>query len=105
MKRINTQQEFRDLAYELGVRPDWHEPDEQKVTVEVHGTEDFDNAGFWPAKYGYSDGTTEAHIIFKQDGQPVATVNLATLCSWASAPMSDECIYGCGDSAHPCLDD
>lgn len=86
MKRINTRTELTELAKELGVRPDWHEPDEQKVTAKVtakvHGTM-FDNAGFWPA--GQLTSTNlEQHVIIKQDGKPVAAVNLATLFAWAT---------------------
>lgn len=31
MKLIQTRDELRDLAKDLGVRPDWHEPDEQEA--------------------------------------------------------------------------
>lgn len=65
----------------LGMRRDWHEPDEQDVDVEVHG-EMFDNAGFWPI-----DGSLEAHeihVIIRQANMPVAAINLATLLAWAS---------------------
>jgi hypothetical protein len=49
MKRITEQHELVELARELGVRPDWHEPDEQGITARFDGTDgDFDNAGFWP---------------------------------------------------------
>lgn len=90
MKRIDTRDELGELARELGVRADWHEPDEQEVTIEVYGTDDFDNAGFWPAGHGYGPGNrkTEAHVILCKEGEPVAAVNLATLFSWAAeAPV------------------
>lgn len=81
MKRIKTKAELIALANELGVRPDWHEPDEQDVTVTVKGRR-FDNAGFWPES---SDPcATERHVIIKQAGKPVAAVNLATLFAWAT---------------------
>lgn len=89
MKRIDTRQELVALARELGVRADWHEPDEQEVTAEVRG-HDFDNAGFWPTPFEHepeferADLYTETHVILSQNGEPVAAVNLATLFSWAA---------------------
>lgn len=44
--RIHTQQQLLDLARDLRVRPDWHEPDEQGLDAVVFGG-NFDNAGFW----------------------------------------------------------
>jgi hypothetical protein len=46
MRRINTKAELVALARELGVRPDWHEPDESGVNALVSGHV-LDNAGFW----------------------------------------------------------
>lgn len=46
IKRINTRDELKALAAELGVRPDWHEPDERGVNALVSGHM-LDNAGFW----------------------------------------------------------
>lgn len=68
------------LAELLGMRKDWHEPDEQDVTVEVKGVS-FDNAGFWPQSYSSGE---EFHVVIKQDGEEIATVNLATLFAWAT---------------------
>jgi hypothetical protein len=68
------------LANQLGVRADWHEPDEQDVTAQVRGVT-FDNAGFWPSP---DSPYAELHVVFYQDNQAVAAVNLATLCAWAS---------------------
>lgn len=85
MKRIITRRDFAKLAQDLGTRRDWHEPDEQEITVEVqHGV--FDNAGFWP-RPDFEDlapEITEMHMIISQRGEPVAAVNLATLCAWAA---------------------
>ena len=85
MKRVITRSDFVALAEELGVRKDWHEPDEQGVTVQVRGMS-FDNAGTWPH---VKDGQVpreivEMYLIIRQDGEDKATVNLATLCAWAS---------------------
>ena len=90
MKRINTRAELVELANELGVRPDWHEPDEQEVTATTHATTHgvaFDNAGFWGKEHRSSyDGTeyTEQYVVLHKNGKPVAAVNLATLFAWAT---------------------
>lgn len=80
MKRIINRDEFRQLANELGVRTDWHEPDEQEVTAIVRGAS-FDNAGFWPQP---ERSFEEQHVVIYQMGHAVAAINLATLCAWAS---------------------
>lgn len=80
--RILRRSQLRGLALMLGVRHDWHEPDEQGVTAEVHG-ESFDNAGFWPEPTA-PGGHQEMHVVIKVDGEEVATINLATLLAWAS---------------------
>jgi hypothetical protein len=82
MRRINTRADLIALAEELGVRPDWHEPDEQDVTATTHGGS-FDNAGFWPADQVKSAGV-EQYVVLHKDGKPVAAVNLATLFAWAT---------------------
>jgi hypothetical protein len=85
MERITSRARFIALAGELGVRMDWHEPDEQEVTAEVRGVS-FDNAGTWPQKDdgGIPENIVEMHVIIRQDGKDVAAVNLTTLCAWAS---------------------
>lgn len=88
MKRITERSELVELARELGVRKDWHEPDEQEVDVEVYGS-DFDNAGFWPSDQAAGD-ILERHVIISKDRHPVAAVNLATLLAWASEEGYDE---------------
>jgi hypothetical protein len=86
-RRIIDRDELMDLKYTLGVGHDWHEPDEQGVTVEVHG-KSFDNAGFWDDDHAGrgSDGKDieELHVVIFQNGDQVATVNLATLFAWAT---------------------
>lgn len=89
VKTIHTRAELQELARQLRVRPNWHEPDEQEVTARVFGLS-FDNAGFWGQdevrRVGgmgpYSEGL-EMWVTLYQDGYPVAEVNLATLFSWA----------------------
>lgn len=85
--RIRTQAELRRTAEILGVRPDWHEPDEQGVTVQVLGTQ-FDNAGFWGMEFldEHAADRAELFVVLIKDGRPVAEVNLATLFAWAAVP-------------------
>jgi hypothetical protein len=85
------------LAAELGVRPDWHEPDEQDLTARVEGTPlNFDNAmgpGDWYGVMRAGDQPrAELHVILSRReveggeakrGEDIATVNLATLFAWA----------------------
>ena len=80
MNEIRTKKELIALAKTLGVRDDWHEPDEAGVTAKVTGGK-FDNAGFDDEKF----------VIIKQnagytndpDGIEVK-INLATLLAIAS---------------------
>lgn len=80
MKRIDKKSELIELAEELGVRPDWHEPDEQDVEAIVRG-KNFDNAGFWPLPERTFE---ELHVTVYQGHRAVAQVNLATLFAWAT---------------------
>lgn len=82
MQLINTRSEFTALAAELGVRPDWHEPDEQEVSARVEGDR-LDNAT------GASGACGELRVVITRDGEPVAAVNLASLCAWASVPVDE----------------
>lgn len=86
------------LARELGVRRDWHEPDEQSITCRVEGTPlNFDNAmgpGHWYGVWRPGEPPqAELHAILSYSeveegrarrGRDIATVNLATLFAWAS---------------------
>jgi hypothetical protein len=89
MKRINTRAELKALAAELGVRPDWHEPDERGVNALVSGHM-LDNAGFW-GEGGTGSVPSWAQelwvtITVKSEGvEPhgVAEVNLAMLLAWS----------------------
>ncbi len=84
MERITSRARFIALAGELGVRMDWHEPDEQGVTAHVWGTS-FDNCGTWPHdEIGFDPAAVEMYVMIYQNDKPVAAVNLATLCAWAS---------------------
>lgn len=86
---IRSRDELRILMKELGLRWDWHEPDEQRVEAIVFGN-DFDNAGFWGRRFrgqredGYMTAITEEmNVLLVKDDKPVAEINLATLFSWA----------------------
>lgn len=87
VKKIDTRRELIELARQLRVRPDWHEPDEQEVTAQVHG-DNFDNAGFWGHHKGvlntFGEGHQEMWVELFQDGEPVAEINLATLLAFAT---------------------
>lgn len=79
--RVSTRKQLQEVARKLGVRPDWHEPDEQRVTATVSG-DHLDNAGFW-GDGRTLPGATEYYVTTYKDGEPVADVNLATLFAWA----------------------
>ena len=87
IQRVNKQGDLVELAARLGVRPDWHEPDEQGITALVSG-HSFDNAGFWGTETGGLPPTAEEmSVVLCQVTNsglvPVAEVNLATLFAWA----------------------
>ena len=98
VKQIRTRDDLMALANELGMRPDWHEPDEREVTARAFGG-NFDNAGFygqaefldWIQRYGFerAERGIEMWITLYRDGDPVAEVNLASLfafaCGWDGA--------------------
>lgn len=81
-KWIETKDELKALKKTLGVRDDWHEPDEQDVSVELM-QDRLDNA--------FGD-ESEAHIIlthtnpsYTVDGEVRYAINVANLLAWASA--------------------
>lgn len=95
IEHINNRAQLVELARRLGVRRDWHEPDEREVTAKVFG-ENFDNAGFWGSHEkdaNYAGAYMPSHEMFVQirvEGYPVAEVNLATLCAWACGYEDEE---------------
>lgn len=73
---INDPETLAALADELGLRADWHEPDNSEVDAAlVPGVYGFDNA---------CSDDTEHHIVLLHDGRPIARINVATLLSWAT---------------------
>jgi len=91
IKRIDTRADLQKLQAELGLRKDWHEPDEQGVSAKVEG-KIFDNAGFWGEyfkkeqarqKPSVFSNLSEQYVTIYKDKKPVAEVNLATLFAMA----------------------
>lgn len=82
-ERITERTRLAQVADELGVRLNWHEPDEQEVTAEVRGKM-LDNAGSWGEERTAGRDYEELHVVVSKDGQPRFTVNLATLLAWAT---------------------
>lgn len=99
IRRITRCEELTTLAWELGVRSDWHEPDEQDVDARIIGNH-LDNAMGSSAEAcivhtasGDHDHT-EYNVILTRGGEDddsrtdVAVINLATLLAWASDSAS-----------------
>ena len=90
--RIHRTTDLYRVYLQLGVRPDWHEPDEQDVTAHVGG-HCFDNAGFWPesnCSQSLRDAqATEMYVELRKDGLPIAQVNLATLFAIACGTVDE----------------
>jgi hypothetical protein len=108
IKRIRTRRELQRLAKELGVREDWHEPDEQGLDAVAFGG-NFDNAGHWGLEHlsraelrsraqlsAESDSIgcavidldeanlfTEMFVVLYRENRAIAEVNLATLFAFA----------------------
>lgn len=76
---IINQAQLEALRAELGLRFDWHEPDERGVTVEFSPGE-FDNAMITPG--------IEAGVYVLRDGERVAYINLALLFAFATGGYS-----------------
>lgn len=85
--RINTREQLIQLRDALGVRLDWHEPDEQGVSVCIEGRE-FDNAcgAELPGdpSFDREHGPIEMQAYVYQNDDLVAVVNLADLFAFAT---------------------
>jgi len=75
---VQTLQKFKMLSKALGVRSDWHEPDEQGVSAEITG-DHLDNAGAGP----------EFTVVLKKNGKEMGKINLATLLAMAAGTWAD----------------
>jgi hypothetical protein len=82
MITITSKKQLLDLAKELGVRDDWHEPDEQEVTAKVFG-KSFNNAGFYGIECHISTEQKELYVVLYKDEKPVGEIALATLFAFA----------------------
>lgn len=82
---IQTPEDLDALADDLGVRADWHEPDEQNVSAYIRGNH-LDNAmGSTMRDIGDDNSSGEFNIVIQKDGEDVAVINLATLLSWGAS--------------------
>lgn len=85
IKSIESPEDLANLAGDLGVRSDWHEPDEQEVGAWIRGRH-LDNAmGSTMRDIGEDNSSGEYNIVITKAGQPVAVVNLATLLGWGAS--------------------
>ena len=83
MITITYKKQLLDLAKKLGVRDDWHEPDEEDVSAKVFG-EKFDNAGFYGLDAVFNNLIkTELFVVLYHEDKPVAQIALATLFAFA----------------------
>lgn len=72
---IISKEGLKTFAKRNYLKEDWHEPDEEGITATVVGKY-FDNADV--------DGSYDYALLFFKEGRPMAIVNLALLCAWAS---------------------
>ncbi len=79
MKFIMSKNELKELAKQIGVRNDWHEPDEQDVDARVEIGTGFDNAC-----------GSDMSVIISKDGVDVFKINLATLFAFACDTYNGE---------------
>ena len=75
VKVIKTKDELIEFRLNNNLREDWHEPDNQSITATVVGRY-FDNADV--------DGSYDYALLLFKEGIPIAVVNLALLCAWAT---------------------
>jgi hypothetical protein len=92
LKVIRDRADLVKLRDMLGVGSQWHEPDQVGVSA-LTGGKSFDNANAscLPAESPelmYTDAE-EMYVIVRQDGYPVACVNLAMLFAWATGYADD----------------
>jgi hypothetical protein len=82
MITITSKRQLKDLAKQLGVRDDWHEPDEQNIEAKVFG-KIFDNAGIYGLSLDIPTEQKEIYVVLYQNKKPVAEIDLATLFAFA----------------------
>lgn len=78
LRVITGRAELGELHREIGVRPNWREPDEQDISVTITDGS-FDNA------FAITD--LETGVVIHQEGNPIAYISLATLFSLATRDL------------------
>lgn len=82
MRNIQNLADLARWANDHGLRPDWHEPDEQGVSARVVG-DHLDNAMGSTIEHNVG----ELNVVLTVNGKDDAVVNLATLLGWATYVM------------------
>ena len=72
---ISTKKQLERFKSKCIIRDDWYEPAEEGITGFVVGP-DFDNS--------HSASTIDYALVLYYSGKPIALVNLAMLCAWAT---------------------
>jgi len=87
--RIRTHNQLHDVAQALGVNADWHELENQDVSIRIRGNT-FDNTGCWPIGKWLHPGNPalEYYIELRRHDETVAAVNLADLFAMATGQSS-----------------
>lgn len=99
MIQINSRAQLFEFAADHGLRPDWHEPDEQGINARIVGTH-LDNAMGSTMETIPRDDPSNPHGEFNvvlrrsviddetwaETFEDIAVVNLATLLAWAAEP-------------------
>lgn len=88
IQRLDSVQSVQEFARHYGLRPDWHEPDEQDLTARTFG-QSFDNAGFWGLERDVPDSYKEIYVVLYHMGRPVAEANIATLFAMACGTLPE----------------
>lgn len=88
LKVVNTRAELTELARELLVGPDWHEPDQVEVDAVVGGR-NLDNAFTNPVPEFVHTDAEPLYVVIRRQKTPVAYVNLAMLLAWATGYNDD----------------
>jgi len=86
---VDSQSALIALRDSIGVRPDWHEPDESEVSVSIVSPKYVGNSTYKLTETkakgfdnAYGD-KTEAHIVIYKDGKVAGKLNLCYLLSLA----------------------
>jgi len=83
LRVIQTRAQLTELARELKVGPEWHEPDQVDVDA-VTGGRDLDNAFTTPVPDFEHTDAEPLYVVIRHQKRPVAYVNMAMLLAWAT---------------------